>query len=420
MKKIAFSVLATGSLALFLGVTDADASSYTIKPGDSLWKIASSNKVSVADLKKWNGLSSDAIYANQVLKLAPAATAALSNSPATAQKPQTASSSEYIVKSGDTLSRIATLHKMKVSDIQKLNGLTTHLIFPGQKLKVAGAAATSAKPATPAPATAIAPAPAASSTSYKVVKGDTLSGIASRHKVSVSQLMSWNSLSSSTIRIGQVLKIQNAVAAVKPAPAAPAVPTPAPAPVASAGTYTVAKGDTLTGIAIRHGISVTQIMNWNSLTSSTIRVGQKLKVQNTVVATQPAPKPVSNPAPAPSGTAGNLISIATSQLGTPYVWGGASVGGFDCSGYIYYVFNQAGIKIPRTNTTGYDARSYDISNPQVGDLVFFANTYKPGISHMGIYIGNNNFIHAGGDRVQITSLSDSYWGKKFDSFKRFY
>ncbi|MBB5181332.1 peptidoglycan endopeptidase LytE [Planomicrobium koreense] len=418
MKKIAFSVLATGSLALFLGVTDADASSYTIKPGDSLWKIASSNKVSVADLKKWNGLSSDAIYANQVLKLAPATTATVSKSPATAQKPQTASSSEYIVKSGDTLSRIATLHKTKVSDIQKLNGLTTHLIFPGQKLKVAGAAATSAKPA--APALAIAPAPVASSSTYKVVKGDTLSGIASRHKVSVAQLKSWNSLSSNTIRIGQVLKLQTAAAAVKPTPSAPAVSAPVAAPSASAGTYTVVKGDTLTGIAIRHGISVTQIMNWNSLTSSTIRVGQKLKVQNTVVATQPTPKPVSNPAPAPSGTAGNLISIATSQLGTPYVWGGAAVGGFDCSGYIYYVFNQAGIKIPRTNTTGYDARSYDVSNPQVGDLVFFANTYKPGISHMGIYLGNNNFIHAGGDRVQITSLSDSYWGKKFDGFKRFY
>lgn len=413
MKKIAFSMLATGSLALFLGVSDADASSYTIKPGDSLWKIASSNKVSVADLKKWNALSSDAIYANQVLKLSPAAAATLSSSLTPAQKPQAAASSEYIVKSGDTLSRIATLHKTKVSDIQKLNGLTSHQIFPGQKLKVSGAAATSAKPATPAPA--IAKALATSSASYKVVKGDTLSGIANRHKVSVAQLKSWNSLSSNTIRIGQVLKIQNAAAAVKPTPA-----VQIPAPIASAGTYKVAKGDTLTGIAIRHGISVTQIMNWNRLTSSTIRIGQVLKVQNTVVATQPAPTAVSNPAPAPSGTTGKLISIATSQLGTPYVWGGAAVGGFDCSGYIYYVFNQAGIKIPRTNTNGYDARSYDVTNPQVGDLVFFANTYKPGISHMGIYLGNNNFIHAGGDRVQVTSLSDKYWGKHFDGFKRFY
>lgn len=430
MKKIAFSVLATGSLALLLGVSDAEASSYTIKTGDSLWKIASANKVSVADLKKWNGLTSDAIYANQVLNLAPAAaTLATAPTQASARNPQTATSSEYIVQAGDTLSRIANLHKTKVSDIQKLNGLTSHLIFPGQKLKVSGSgeATTPAKPATPpasAPATAITPPP--SSTSYKVVKGDTLSGIAIRHKASVAQLMDWNKLSSSTIRIGQVINIQN-VAAVVAQPAAPvAAPAPAPvaapAPVSSTGAYTIVKGDTLSGVAIRHGISVTQLMNWNNLTSSMIRIGQVLKVQNTVVATQPdpTPTPVSNPVPELAGTVGQLISIATAQLGTPYVWGGSSVGGFDCSGYIYYAFNKAGIKLPRTNTNGYDARSYDISNPQVGDLVFFANTYKPGISHMGIYLGNNNFIHAGGDRVQITSLSDKYWGKHFDGFKRFY
>lgn len=425
MKKIAFSVLATGSLALLLGVSDAEASSYTIKPGDSLWKIASANKLSVEDLKKWNGLTTDAIYANQILNLAPAAsTIATSSSQAPAQKPQTAASSEYSVKAGDTLSRIASLHKTTVSDIQKLNNLTSYLIFPGQKLKVTSEVITPIKPITVATAPIPAPAitPTTSSASYKVVKGDTLSGIAMRNKVSVTQLMNWNNLASSTIRIGQMLNIQNVTAAVQPvAPVAPVAPA---APVVSAGTYTIVKGDTLSGIAIRHGISVTQLMNWNNLTSSTIRIGQVLKVQNTVVAAQPdptpTPTPVANPAPALSGTVEQLISVATAQLGTPYVWGGSSVGGFDCSGYIYYVFNQAGIKMPRTNTNGYDARSYDISNPQVGDLVFFANTYKPGISHMGIYLGNNNFIHAGGDRVQITSLSDKYWGKKFDGFKRFY
>ncbi len=417
MKKIAFSVLATGSLALLLGVSDAEASSYTIKTGDSLWKIASANKVAVADLKKWNGLTSDTIYVNQVLNLAPEAATIATSSPTPAQKPQTATSSEYIVKAGDTLSRIASLHKTTVSDIQKLNNLTSYLIFPGQKLKMTSEIIAPVKPATTTPAIA----PVTSSASYKVVKGDTLSGIAKRHKVSVTQLMNWNNLSSSTIRIGQMLNIQNVTAAVQPV--APVAPAPV-APVVSTGTYTIVKGDTLSGIAIRHGISVTQLMNWNNLTSSTIRIGQVLKVQNTAVAAQPEPTPiptpVSSPAPALSGTVEQLISIATAQLGTPYVWGGSSVGGFDCSGYIYYVFNQAGIKMPRTNTNGYDARSYDISNPQVGDLVFFANTYKPGISHMGIYLGNNNFIHAGGDRVQITSLNDKYWGSKFDGFKRFY
>ena len=97
-----------------------------------------------------------------------------------------------------------------------------------------------------------------------------------------------------------------------------------------------------------------------------------------------------------------------------------STRGFDCSGFIYYVYNQAGVSIPRTNAKGFDARSYEVSKPQVGDLVFFKNTYTAGISHVGIYIGNNQFLHAGGDRVQVTSLSDSYWSKHFDSFKRLY
>ncbi|HSJ37600.1 MAG TPA: peptidoglycan endopeptidase, partial [Planococcus sp. (in: firmicutes)] len=201
-----------------------------------------------------------------------------------------------------------------------------------------------------------------------------------------------------------------------------ATATPAASSAASS-TYRVVSGDTLSAISHRNGVSVTQLMNWNNLTSSLIRVGQVLKIENATVAAQPNVKPVSAPAPviaSNSSTVNKLISTATSLTGTPYVWGGSTTRGFDCSGYIYYVFNQAGISIPRTNTNGYDARSYEVSNPQVGDLVFFSNTYKAGISHMGIYIGDNKFIHAGGDRVQVTSLNDSYWGKKFDSFKRFY
>lgn len=340
MKKIAYSVLATGSLALFIGVSDAEASSYTIKSGDSLWKIASENNVSIADLKKWNNLSSNIIYPNQTLKVA----ASASSSSSSSSKPTT-SSSTYIVKSGDTLSRIALQHKTSVSAIQKLNNISGHLIYPGQKLQVNG--------------TSSAPAPSS--------------------------------------------------------PSAPAAGS------GTARTYKVVGGDTLSGIAYRNGISVTQLMNWNGLTSSLIRIGQTLKIENSTASAQPETKPVSKPsAPAASGTVGKILSAAKAVLGTPYVWGGSTASGFDCSGYIYYVYNQAGINIPRTNTTGYDARSYDVSSPQVGDLVFFKGTYRAGISHMGIYIGNNQFIHAGGDRVQITSLSNSYWSKHFDSYKRLY
>src|SRR5690606_12104916 len=103
-----------------------------------------------------------------------------------------------------------------------------------------------------------------------------------------------------------------------------------PAPtVGAARTYKVVGGDTLSGIAYRNGISVTQLMNWNGLTSSLIRVGQVLKIENSTAApTQTTP--VSNPAPpAASDTIGKIVETAKSLTGIPYVWGGSTSSGFD-------------------------------------------------------------------------------------------
>ncbi len=147
-----------------------------------------------------------------------------------------------------------------------------------------------------------------------------------------------------------------------------------------------------------------------------IDVGQKLNVGSQ--------EPVKSPATPEKTTSGSIsekiVSEAMANLGSPYKWGGSSSSGFDCSGYIYYVFNKAGYDINRQSSEGFYSRSYYVDKPQVGDLVFFENTYKRGISHVGIYIGDNQFIHAGDSGVQITSLNDSYWKTKFDGFKRFY
>ncbi len=78
-----------------------------------------------------------------------------------------------------------------------------------------------------------------------------------------------------------------------------------------------------------------------------------------------------------------LIHTAKGVLGSPYVWGGTTPAGFDCSGFIYYAFSQSGHNISRTSSEGYYDRSYYVKDPQPGDLVFFRDTYKPGISHMG-------------------------------------
>jgi peptidoglycan DL-endopeptidase CwlO len=108
----------------------------------------------------------------------------------------------------------------------------------------------------------------------------------------------------------------------------------------------------------------------------------------------------------PAGHAGGVVGIAMRYLGVPYVWGGASPSGFDCSGFTMYVFAQVGISLPHNAAMQYGYGSpVSRGNLQPGDLVFFN-----GLGHMGIYIGGNQMIHAPhtGDVVKISSLTGWY------------
>lgn len=114
----------------------------------------------------------------------------------------------------------------------------------------------------------------------------------------------------------------------------------------------------------------------------------------------------------------DIIQQAKSFIGTPYVWGGTSPGGFDCSGFIQYVYKQNDLLIPRTVSDIWNF-SEVVSAPSIGDLVFF-ETYQPGPSHMGIYLGKGNFIHAGSSRgVEISNFNDNnYWKTRYLGAKR--
>ena len=105
-----------------------------------------------------------------------------------------------------------------------------------------------------------------------------------------------------------------------------------------------------------------------------------------------------------------LIGAAMALQGVPYVFGGTTPNGFDCSGFVQYVLRQAGISVPRMADEQYYA-STKLSNPRLGDLVFFS-TYCPGVSHVGIYLGDNNFIHASSSKgITVSSLTSDYWSR---------
>lgn len=220
---------------------------YTVKRGDTLGGIASRHKLRTRDLMRMNNLRSTRLKIGQKLKVG------------TTRATPASKTITYTVRSGDTLGGIASRHKVKVRDLLRWNNLRSSKLKIGQKLKITQSASrtSSASPSSTA----------SSSISYQVRNGDTLGGIAQRHGVKVSDLMRWNSLRSSQLKIGQQLKIAQ--------PAA----SSASKPVKTGSSYKVRNGDTLGGIAQRHGVKVRDLMRWNNLRSSRLKIGQQLQIQ---------------------------------------------------------------------------------------------------------------------------------------------
>lgn len=284
-------------------------------------------------------------------------------------------------------------------------------------------------------------APTADAASYKVQKGDTLSKIAKAHNTTIQQLKQWNQLAGDQIYIAQSLVVASKVSKNKVI-AISVVEEKEQNPV----SHTVVKGDTLTKIAKKYKTTVANLMQWNNLKSDSIKIDQQLAIHGAEVITE-APtataveavinfkdtadavieKQLNNEKAAPTTVSKSskdiyalAINIAEQTMGIPYKYGGNTLEGFDCSGFVSYVYNNAGIKLDRKSSLQYfEQDTLKVEKPVPGDIVFFKNTFIPTISHMGIYIGEDQFIHAGSKGITISNVNEKYWAERFVAYKRF-
>jgi LysM repeat protein len=332
----------------------------------------------------------------------------------------------HTVRPGETLHAVAEWYGVQTAAVLAANDLgpDPDLIPAGTQLVIPGGA-----PRPGAPARRAAPGPR----TYEVQPGDTLRGIAEKFGVDVTTILSSNGIEDpDTIKPGSELRIL---------------------PVKGL-EYTVRPDETLADIAWKYQVDLGLLLDYNDLDDpDMIRVGLKLVVPGgrlrpeaqvapapvapapvapvlpVPVAPKPpvappapvVPKPAPVPAPAPPPPVGGLdgagiVANAIQYLGHRYVFGGTSPTGFDCSGFVYYVHRTSGAPVGRGMWQQYNGGAHiPLDQLQPGDTVFFANTYMPGLSHNGIYLGDGRFIHASDERsgVTISSLSAGYWASRY-------
>ncbi|WP_273706595.1 LysM peptidoglycan-binding domain-containing protein [Leuconostoc mesenteroides] len=284
-------------------ITTKSNNTYTVKSGDTLSKIAANHNMSLAQIANLNQISNvNVLRVGQVLKITGSSVttnqsnANNSNTKITTSTVST-STATYTVKSGDTLSKIASSNKMTVAQLASLNNITNvNMIKVGQVLKVTQTT-TSAQSATSGSTSTN------NTSSYTVKSGDTLSKIAANYNMSLAQIANLNQISNvNAIRIGQVLKVsQTTTSTNQSSTTTSKATTTTSTTTTTTGSYKVNSGDTLYAIAAKLGVNINTLLSLNGLNlSSTIYVGQVLKTAAT----------------AATNTTPNTTNVATSTGGS--------------------------------------------------------------------------------------------------------
>jgi cell wall-associated NlpC family hydrolase len=292
---------------------------------------------------------------------------------------------------------------------------------------------------------------ALASSPYRVKNGDNVAKISKKFGVSVKALKEANNLQSDALKIRQVLVIPQSTRAkvTKASRTAPAV----------TATYVVASGDTLYRISRKTGVSVRDLRMMNGIGDNSLRVGQRLalarmeppeaaadegsadRIERANASALSEGDELEDDEAGPSGTeewakAGQddqdgadflgkwespgerqlMARVAVGFLGAPYRFGGSSVKGLDCSAFVRKIYAFFDINLPRTaREQARIGKRIAREELEVGDLVFF-NTRRRAFGHVGIYIGNNEFVHASSGRaraVRVDTLDKPYYSKRF-------
>ena len=260
-----------------------------------------------------------------------------------------------------------------------------------------------------------------------VQPGDTAYSISRRAGLSVDAFLALNGLPGPTLRVGQLLILRE---------------TP---------PHSVQAGETLYSLARRYGVTVPALMAANALSEgAVIEIGQSLRIPlpNTGKSVQagaplPAPQGALNaatavptlaaalavtvptplaPVPVPLPTSGNWREMALALLGTPYVYGGTSRSGLDCSGFVLQVFGPFGVRLPRQSAD--QARAgvpVDQADLQPGDLLFFDTEGRGRVTHVGIYLGDGTMANANSYKGQVAIdqfQADRYWAPRYLGARR--
>lgn len=428
----------------------AAASTHVVRAGDTLWSISRQHDVSVANLKAFNKLSSDRLAIGQTLELGstvkPAAT-----TPTSGSTTVTTADLNMRVAAGTWHKVLVTIPKGQALKPSQTIGAWTKVSYGGKIGWVHNGYLTnsSVKPTPLAPPSPPAkPAvPQEQSINQSYI---TTANLNVRQGPGVGYALVTNIPNGTTVNATKqsgtwVYVTYNGKSGyvstgyLKQTTTAPSAPVTPNAGDGGAGNAAFDYVVNTPSLNVRASASTSSAVIGRVTAGQTLRVVQtsngwhQIYIGNTtgfVAASYVKAVPKHTAENPPSNTQGAglaAITVAQKYVGTPYVWASANPanGGFDCSGLIYYAFNQSGVSIPRTNVATYWSGSHfgpQLSKsfvPQAGDLVFFENTYTVGPSHMGIMINTDTFIHAGTYGLGYNTISkEPYWKSRVIGYKR--